>query len=465
MNLISFSFAFRSIVLFLILLFQNDAIVITHNIPQSVKPGGQYDIELKIKKGSVSGFAKFNLDLPEGITIKEKENAGASFSQQGTIAKWVWTMLPSTDEMVLKFTMTFASDMSGLKNISGKFSYILNNEKAVKDMDPLAVQVGDAVAANEGEQKKAPSSVQPQNNNTVDEKPIKDTLSNAQTYQEPQAQPEITRKVDKISDLEYRIYLTIRKGKNISGFAKFSDNLPESMNARALQTDGASFSISDYRIKFVWVNVPEKEVLNISYVLTGKPTDNDFLLGEWVYLENEQSKKVTLTKWTWKDAPTQSTSEPLAGKENNQNAPEKDNQNQATNESTLVVQQNVNQDNKTTEIPGDSKTKETASVSETTGQSINANVIFRVQVGAFKAPSQSPSTFAKARSLDQTPTTEMADGFTKYIIGKYKEYRSARDKREEVRGTVPSAFVVAYNGPNRITVQEALMVSNQKWIR
>lgn len=464
MNIFSFIFTFRSVFLFLIFLLQNDGVVITHNIPASVKLGETLNVEIKIRKSGVNGFAKFNLDLPDGFIVKEKENAGSSFTQQGNIAKWVWTVLPAGDEVVLKFSMTVGGDVQGTKNISGKFSYILNNEKAVKEMETHAIQVGDATSSlveNQKEQDKISPSVE------INQSATKDSLSNAQTYSESLSQPEITRRVEKVSDLEYRIYLTIKKGKNISGFAKFSDNLPENMNARALQTDGASFSIADYRVKFVWVNVPEKEVLNLSYVLTGKPSDDDFLLGEWVYLENDQSKKVTLTKWTWKDAPQQTD---VADK--NSNNQKYENQNNMN----VNIEKSVNEkqeDNKQTEVTENNKeivninetkiTNEQSTSSNT--KSGNALVVFKVQVGAFRTPVQSPAVFAKNRSLGQIPITEMSDGFTKYIIGKYGEYKSARDKRESVRSTVPSAFVVAYNGPTRITVQEALMISNQQWIR
>lgn len=461
MNIFSFIFTFRSVLLFLIFLFQNDGIVISHNIPSSIKPGESVKVEFRIKKSGVTGFAKFNLDLPEGFIIKEIDNAGSSFTQQGTIAKWVWTVLPSGEEMVLKFNMTVGSDVQGTKNIGGKFSYILNNEKAVKEMEMHTIQVGEvstALTENQKEKEQDKISSPMENNQSA----TKDTLSNAQNYSEPLSQPEITRKVEKISDLEYRIYLTINKGKNISGFAKFSDNLPENMNARAMQTDGASFSIADYRVKFVWVNVPEKEVLNISYVLTGKPSDADFLLGEWVYLENDQSKKVTLTKWTWKDAPQQTN---LADKNtNNQNSELSRAEKQEDNKITEVNQKNENNTNQEVVNTAEMKPKNEQNTSSN-AKSGNALVVFKVQVGAFRTPVQSPAVFAKNRSLGQTPITEMADGYTKYIIGKYGEYKSARDKRESVRTTVPGAFVVAYNGPTRITVQEALMISNQQWIR
>lgn len=60
----------------------------------------------------------------------------------------------------------------------------------------------------------------------------------------------------------------------------------------------------------------------------------------------------------------------------------------------------------------------------------------------------------------------MAEGFSKFMIGNYGTYSVARNNREKMKDKgCRSAFVVAYNGPKRITVQEALMITNQKWVQ
>jgi hypothetical protein len=51
------------------------------------------------------------------------------------------------------------------------------------------------------------------------------------------------------------------------------------------------------------------------------------------------------------------------------------------------------------------------------------------------------------------------------MIGSFGNYKEARNKREVLRsGKAKDAFVTAYNGAKRITVQEALMISSQKWM-
>ena len=62
---------------------------------------------------------------------------------------------------------------------------------------------------------------------------------------------------------------------------------------------------------------------------------------------------------------------------------------------------------------------------------------------------------------------ERHEGWIKYVTGKFPDYRAARDQREAfVRAghRFPGPFVTAYDQGRRITVQEALMISNQQWV-
>ena len=59
------------------------------------------------------------------------------------------------------------------------------------------------------------------------------------------------------------------------------------------------------------------------------------------------------------------------------------------------------------------------------------------------------------------------EGWIKYLVNGYSEYRKARDRREDVTAgyEFPGPFVAAYNNGERISVQEALMISNQQWVK
>ncbi len=62
--------------------------------------------------------------------------------------------------------------------------------------------------------------------------------------------------------------------------------------------------------------------------------------------------------------------------------------------------------------------------------------------------------------------TENHEGWVKYTTGSFDVYKQARDKRNSLGSyNFPGPFVTAYNQGDRITVQEALMLSKQDWVK
>jgi outer membrane biosynthesis protein TonB len=62
---------------------------------------------------------------------------------------------------------------------------------------------------------------------------------------------------------------------------------------------------------------------------------------------------------------------------------------------------------------------------------------------------------------------ENHEGWVKYTTGRHSVYADARNARETIRSkyNFDGPFVTAYNDGVRITVQEALMISNQQWVK
>ncbi len=438
----------NSLALFFYSLFlDNGTVTVKGNFPANIKPGTEVTAELIVNKGSMGGFAKLQIEVPEGVTVKESDSKGATYSFAGGIGKWIWTGVPSDQEFTVKLILVADASVSGTKQIGAKYSYVENNNKQIVEMTPVEVVFG------EGSSTPAVAETTPAATPTVDATAAKTAETpTISTGDEPNSLVSVVRTITKgATSNDWMINLKIKKD-GIKGFARYSDVLPEGFTAKEGKVNGSSFSVADGKIKFVWVNVPTEPDLEISYTLSGTHKDNINLEGEFSYLESNQSKffKMPGEKLPFYDAPV--------AVETKTETPAVD----TKTETPVAVETK-------TEAPVATETKtETPTNTQPTENTakMGGDVSYCVQIGAYTNPAVTSSKLGSMYGISENIRSEMAGGMTKFMVGKFMEYRLARNHRETVKGKgVNDAFVTAYNGPVRITVQEALMISSQKWVR
>jgi cell division septation protein DedD len=460
---------FNSISVFLFSFFFGDSPVsVTGNFPKNVAVGTEFTAELVVKKTNVSGFAKLQLEVPQGFTVKELDSKSGNFSFSGTIAKIIWTSVPADEQFTVKFALLADASAAGLKTIASKFSYVSNNAKEVVDMTPVEIQVGEGASAPVAAIEPAPATsvattdAQPVTTTQPVTTPPTDTPPSFSTSSEPLSNVVCSRLITQgAASGEYNVEVKVKK-PGIKGFAKFQEILPAGYTAKSGKTNGSSFSVSDGKAKFVWVSLPAEDELTISYTLVKEGTGSQEakLEGEFSYLENDQTKKVKLpldmisatgdivSKAT---TPAAVTTQPVTA-----------------NTSPVTASEPVTAaPTQTSAVVAETKTSspETTTTPNTVVARKEGNVAYLVQIGAFRNAIES-SVLSKKFNISETVKSEMADGYSKFMVGNYGEYKEARNHREEVRQKgCNSAFVVAYNGSKRITVQEALMITSQKWYK
>ncbi len=223
------------------------------------------------------------------------------------------------------------------------------------------------------------------------------------------------RTVSVISDKEINVELLInKKDFNNNEFAKIQENIPIGYSAQGIETQGSIFVFKDQKVKFLWMTLPQEDEFIVSYkIISDNVIDlnNIALNGTFSFIENGNTKSINIIEEDF--------------------------------ESDIIADNNdvVNITNPQT------------------------GVSYSVQICALRMY-RNPTFFNKNKyNLKDQIKAEAHEGWNKYTIGAFNLYKEARDYRVNVWETtiVDDAFVSAYNNGTRITVQEALMIANQKW--
>jgi len=467
-----------------------DPVSVAAKIPDNIQAGKDFVIEVTVTKAQVTGFAKLQLEIPPAFVATEVDSKGGSFSASGRIVKIIWTSVPSDAELVVKINISVPASATGNTPIKGKFSYIDNNVKQEAEFPEIPVNLGGASSSDVASQPATDATTQPatdianQPASDVANQPATDvsnqpaaepvattepvatgatnTTTDASASQafskpnEPDAAVLVSRKIAAIDATSFEVNVNIKKGA-IKGFAKLSEKIPAGYRAEQISVSGSSFAFENGEAKFIWTSIPATEEVNISYKLVpdaGASIQNPSYIegSKFSYIEGDQTKKIALDRQeviaNGQATPgTQTTSEPVV------TTPA------TTDNNTAVATEPAKEPATTTTENSTPATTTTASAPK------NGNIHYSIQIGAFKN-GVSASALGRKYALSENIKTEMQDGFTKCVLGKFDEYKTARDNRETIKNKgVSDAFVTAYNSGKRITVQEALMVSNQKWYK
>lgn len=463
---------FNTVSVFLFSFFFGDTpVTVTGNFPKNAKPGTEFPVEVKINKGNIGGFAKFQVEVPQGFTVKESDSKGGNFSFTANIGKIIWTSTPSDAEFTIKFIMLADASVSGSKTIGAKFSYVNNNNKEVVEMTPAEIVIGEGSAGTPVASSDTPSQSTPPatstDNSSASTTPATSSSGNAgqslDNPVEPNSNVACSRAISNGATAnEVNVEVKIKK-PGIKGFAKYQEILPAGYTAKGVKTNGSSFSVSDGKAKFVWVSLPPEDEMIISYVLekTGSASaDAKLEGGEFSYLESDQTKKVKMPVEVIKAG---ASTEPVANNTNQTSAPQQTTAVATTEPVVNNTTTSTEPVNNTSTEPVNNATSEP--VAANTAAKKEGNVQYRVQVGAFRNAIE-PGVLSKKFNISENIKSEMAEGYSKFMVGGFPEYKEARNHREDMKQKgCNSAFVVAYNGAKRITVQEALMITSQKWYK
>ncbi|MBI5538443.1 MAG: hypothetical protein HY951_00150 [Bacteroidia bacterium] len=440
----------------LVNLFLGD-VVVSVNAPNEVSPGDSFTVELTITKTDLASFARYQQDLPIGYTATALNSFNGDFTFKDQKVKIIWLKLPTDSVFTLTYKIKVDSTAEGPLVLGGDFSYIYDNERKTMAISSktIIVKSQGALANNN------------QNNNTNNSNQVlNNTLTQNFPANEIYCYRQIVRDIDGITVNLLINTANLSKDK----FAKIQEKIPTGFSATNIESKDGIFSFKDNTVKFLWMSLPADNQFQVSYrLISGTPTsDMPDITGTLSYIENEGTKIKSIENKEFLGTGL------MANNTNQQN-----NQNNQTNNQTNVNNvdtNNQNQNNLTNNQTNNNLNNQTKNNNQNQNNLNNNQIVnnqtvvspengvnYKVQIGAYRKNLN--VSYFKRMQVNEQVSIEINNGLNKYIIGSHSEYKEARDHRVKIWETTPirDAFVSAYNNGSRITVQEAIMIANQKW--
>jgi hypothetical protein len=445
---------------------QSSELKITQEIPTNLQAGEEALITVEIDKSDVSGFAKYQLIVSEGLQIEVVESAGASFTFNDQKAKFIWMALPAAKTFSLKYRIIAEADAEGLLLVKSRFSYIYHNERKNFILDEHTIAIGGATDdAIVQEEDSAPLNL------------------NAEALAQ--------RVMTSVGINQWETEIVISQS-NLEGFSKIEETIPQGYTALNLNSNGAVFSLNDLTIKYIWTDIPQTRNVRVKYKLlpvVAMDGNQPEIFGTFSYLRDEETMSMPIIDSEMDEviveevieAPDEmeveivdttvtlvTEPEPIAeAKPELEVIPET---------VAIVAAPPKPQPKQKTETKPTPAPKVESVVAEAKPKnSVDGNIVdvplpevgvyYRVQIAAGKN-NVKQDTFAKMYNFHEVIKLENINGWFKYTTGHHQVYKSARDDRTRITAKYTKfkgPFVTAYNDGERITVQEALMITSQKW--
>ncbi len=450
-----------------------DGVVIDHNLPATLQPGEKTTVIVNVNKGEVAGFAKLQLEIPAGLTARAIKKSGASFTFSGQKAKFIWMTLPATQEFQVEYELEANINANGSKVIEGQFSYIKENERVDYDLSPQVISVGAEDAL-------------------VDSTPDDTETEADNTTTQLQNEAFCTRILTPLGDGKYFVEVSV-EGVETDGFAKIREEISAGFEIKEDASGEAIVTLEENGIKYVWFEQPSDPKHSVSYTLiAASNSESPVIDGKFSYVANNQPVEISIVQQEMISSRDFGGNDSALAENTETEIEPTINPNEGDTEGLEVTEEVVEVDDikkPTIEVAVNNTEEEIKEIKEpvlevavntpkteeevyadnstdiTNAPSPEEGVNYKIQLAAthhYVAASKFRTNHKFAADIQ----TENHDGWTKFVTGSHNEYKSARDARNNINAEYTKfngPFVTAYNNGERITVQEALMVSKQKW--
>jgi hypothetical protein len=444
---------------------------VRQNFPDEVMPGETFVVEVVIDKGEHEGFAKWQQELPKGFVASSIESEDATFSFKNNTIKFIWMALPLKESFTIKYQIKTDTKMEGDFEIKGKFSFIEDNERRDVEAEPhnISVKIPDQLAdieeeleeevvadttiIEETEEVAAVEVEEAEEDENLDLNPLATSSSSMILMDSKDGNTLlVSKKVTNTKKVKidrtiystgagtYLVELHIDKD-GLKSFGKVEEYIPEGYVANEFESGEGRFSMEDNVLKILWMSLPENREIKISYEMQslGDELDSATVHGVFSFLRGDESSQLAMKGTRFPN----------------------------TFEAEAIAEEPAKKEVEEVVTPVPVPKKEELAAQITSVPAPEANVQYRVQIAAAKREVGQPYFIAR-HGVQETVTIDFHSTWYKYMIGSFGVYKEARDRRNEIwadDNKIDDAFVTAYNAGERISVQEALMTTKQKWYK
>ncbi len=450
-------------VLLLLGLLSGDAVSLRQSVPKQVKAGGAFDVEVTVSKGNLESFARYTVQLPYGLKVLAGEGANADFQFEYQQARFIWFRLPNQDEFKLRYRVEVDERLKGTFELGGEFDYVRANARATVALAKQTITIEPSAA------------IPPDKRLDIEEfqraipaqRPIDLRRLKVRCFRE--------RPVRLASGEDLEVNLLVNKGE-ADNYAKIEEQLPPGYTAEPIETRDAIFSFENGLVRLIWKNQPATPTYTAAYRLVpmrpGLPPPE--IYGTFSFIRDGATQVIAVEQRDMELSQLTPAQVESLVRSSRAHAPVGRDVSSAATEGALTGS-DASGSTRASDTRGSRRPSRRPSRSQTGARQRTMDeyllapeegVYYRVQVAAGHRPVDIARYFRRL-DLHADVRTERHDGWYKYSVGSFKEYKEARDYRVQVWTTTPinDAFVAAYNNGKRITVQEALMITSQRWYR
>lgn len=114
-------------------------------LPLAIAPNTELVFEVKVSKGAIANFAKYQLDVPEGMLISEVDSKNGTFSFENNRAKIVWVNISSDPEFTISMKLKTAA-FTGTASLNQRFYFLEDGTRKDIEAEPLVINFSEAAA-------------------------------------------------------------------------------------------------------------------------------------------------------------------------------------------------------------------------------------------------------------------------------------------------------------------------------